>query len=203
MGVAYVDTGAMYRTFAWWCSAQGLDVADARAVASELSRWRIRLENLDGEVRLLVNGYFPAAEIRTPRTTEAASKIAVHRKVRTWMVDLQRDCTRFGSLVMEGRDIGTRVFPEAEVKFFIDASPAARKARRDAQGGAASAATLSERDRRDSQRRDDPLMPALGTLRIDNTLETAEQTVDRMLGLIRERIPLKDQPPVFIQPPSA
>lgn len=182
----------MYRTFAWWCSAQGIDVSNARTVTGELSKWRIRLENLDGEVRLLVNGYFPTAEIRTPRTTEAASKIAVHRKVRAWMVALQRDCLKFGALVMEGRDIGTRVFPEADVKFFIDASAAARKSRRDAQGGAASAATLAERDRRDSQRRDDPLMPALGTLRIDNTQETADQTVIRMLGLIRDRIPLKE-----------
>lgn len=202
LGAAYVDTGAMYRAFAWWCSAQGLDVANARAVASELSKWRIRLENLDGEVRLLVNGYFPASEIRTARTTEAASKIAVHRKVRTWMVALQRECTRFGSIVMEGRDIGTRVFPEAAVKFYIDASASARKARRDAQGGAASAATLAERDRRDSQRRDDPLMPALGTLRIDNTQETADQTVIRMLELIRARIPLKDLPTPTIQPPT-
>jgi cytidylate kinase len=191
LGYSYVDTGAMYRTLAWWCSAQGLDVGNSRVVAAELNRWRTRLENIDGDIRLLVNGYFPTSEIRTARTTDAASKIAVHRQVRTWMVALQRDCTRFGSLVMEGRDIGTNVFPETDLKFFIDASPDARKARRDAQGGAAAAAKLAERDRRDSQRRDDPLMPGLGTYRIDNTLETPDQTVQRMLAIVKERIPLK------------
>lgn len=191
LGFVYVDTGAMYRSFAWWCAAHGLDVADPKIVSRELGRWRTRLENIDGEIRMLVDGYFPAKEIRTSRTTDAASKIAVHAKVRAWMVALQRDCVRFGSLVMEGRDIGTKVFPDAPFKFFIDASSEARKARREAQSGVSTAATLTERDRRDSQRRGDPLMPALGTVRIDNTHETPEQTVVRMLALIRGGLSLK------------
>ena len=182
LGWAYVDTGAMYRTFAWWCVALGLDVSDERRVAAEISRWPTRLLCTDGQVQLLVNGYLPQNEMRTQATTEAASKIAVHSRVRRWMVARQRDCVRFGALVVEGRNIGTRVFPEAEWKFFIEASI---EARRDRRGGPSAGADLAGRDRRDSQRRGDPLMPALGAIRIDNSAETPGQTLERLLKFVR------------------
>lgn len=175
---AYVDTGAMYRTLAWWCCGHGVDVTIQSRVLAQLRRWKTRLVHVDGQVRLLVHGYHPEKEIRTPKVTDAASKIAVHPAVRRWMVARQRDCLAFGPLVMEGRDIGTKVVPETEFKLFIDATPAARQARRAGQGGDGN---LAERDRRDSQRRGDPLIPALGAWRIDNSGETPEATLARIL----------------------
>lgn len=183
LGWIYVDTGAMYRTFAWWCAALGLDVSDERVVAAELARWHTRLLCTDGQVHLLVNGYLPQNEMRTQATAEAASKIAVHPRVRRWMVARQRECVRFGALVMEGRDIGTRVFPEAAWKFFIEASMEARRERR---GGPSAGGDLAGRDHRDSQRRGDPLMPALGAIRIDNSAETPNQTLKRLLKIVRD-----------------
>lgn len=178
LGFAHVDTGAMYRTFAWWCLARGVEIGDEGALVAQLRRWRTRLVCVDGQVRLLADGYFPEKEIRTAAVSEAASRVSAVPAVRAWMVARQRECLKFGSVVMEGRDIGTRVFPETDFKFFIDAGAEARRERRSAELGGVGDAV---RDRRDSQRKVDPLMPGVGAWRIDTTGETPEATLDRIL----------------------
>ena len=125
LGYVYVDTGAMYRTLAWYCLQKNVDVDDAKAVAARAAsgkrRWnawrRIGLR----VVHLLVDGYYPEKEIRTPETAAAVSHVAAVPKVREWMKKKQRECIQFGNLVMEGRDIGTNVFPETDYKFYLDA----------------------------------------------------------------------------------
>lgn len=112
LGYVYVDTGAMYRTLAWYCLKNGVDVHDGKAVGAVLRRWKTRLDCVDDRVRLLVDGHSPEQEIRTAETSAAVPHVAAVDRVRDWMVKLQRTCTRFGNLVMEGRDIGTNVFPK-------------------------------------------------------------------------------------------
>lgn len=182
---AYVDTGAMYRTLAWYCLQHGVDVHDPRAVTAVLRRWKTRLECVDGHVRLLVNGYYPEKEIRTPEVSAAVPLVAAIPKVREWMVKLQRSCTRFGNLVMEGRDIGTQVFPETEFKFYLDASLAERTRRRQADG---IPEDLAQRDHRDSQRKAAPLMVPLGAVVVNSSGQTPEQTSALILAEIRKRL---------------
>ena len=122
LGFVYVDTGAMYRSLAWYGLQKKVDVENARAVAGLCRRWKTRLECVDNQVRLLVDDYYPAKEIRTAETSAAVPHVAAVPKVREWMKQRQRDCLRFGNLVMEGRDIGTNVFPETDFKFWVDAS---------------------------------------------------------------------------------
>src|SRR5436309_143889 len=130
LGYLYVDTGAMYRTLAWHCLQKKIDVHDAKEVAALCRKWKTTLECVAGHVRLLVDGYYPANEIRTAETSAAAPHVAAVPKVREWMKQKQRECAKFGNLVMEGRDIGSNVFPETEFKFYLDAHPAERARRR-------------------------------------------------------------------------
>src|SRR3989442_11038211 len=109
LGYLYVDTGAMYRTLAWHCLQKKIDVHDAKAVAALCRKWKTTLECVAGLVRLLVDGYYPANEIRTAETSAAAPHVAAVPKVRAWMKQKQRECAKFGNLVMEGRDIGSNV----------------------------------------------------------------------------------------------
>src|SRR5207245_4297106 len=124
-------------------------------------------------VRLLVDNYFPEKEIRTAETSAAVPQVAAVPKVREWMVKRQRECLQFGNLVMEGRDIGTNVFPETDFKFYLDAHLEERTRRRAADG---LEENLAARDQRDSQRATAPLMIALGAKVINNSHLTSEQT---------------------------
>jgi cytidylate kinase len=139
-------------------------------------------------VQLLVDGYFPEKEIRTPETAAAVAHVAAVPKVREWMKKTQRDCIQFGDLVMEGRDIGTNVFPETDYKFYLDATLAERSARRAADGVNEN---LAARDHRDSQRAVAPLMIALGAKVINNSAMTSEQTSKLLLEEIYNRFPAK------------
>jgi cytidylate kinase len=190
LGFVYVDTGAMYRTLAWHCLQQRVDVTDVRAVSATCRKWKTRLDcaEVDGLrcVRLLVDGYFPEKEIRTPETAAAVPQVAAVPKVREWMKKTQRDCLQFGHLVMEGRDIGTNVFPETDYKFYLDASLAERSARRAADGVNEN---LAARDRRDSERAVAPLMIALGARVINNSQLTAAETSKLLLDDLRARLP--------------
>jgi len=186
LGYVYVDTGAMYRTLAWYCLQHGIDVHDAKAVAAACRKWKTKLVCEDQKVRLLVDGYYPETEIRTPATAAAVAHVAAVPKVRDWMKQTQRDCVKFGNLVMEGRDIGTNVFPETEFKFYLDAQLAERSRRRAADGVQEN---LAARDQRDSQRASAPLMVALGARVINNSNLTAEQTSGLLLADIRSRLP--------------
>jgi cytidylate kinase len=185
LGYVYVDTGAMYRTLAWHCLQQGIDVHDPEAVAEVCRKWKTSLECVNHEVHLLVNGRFPAKEIRTAETSAAVPHVAAVPKVRHWMRKVQRECLKFGNLVMEGRDIGTNVFPETDFKFFLDAHLEERSRRRAAEGVQEN---LAARDQRDSQRAVAPLMIALGARVIDNSRLTAEDTSERIIAEIRSRL---------------
>ncbi|MBU6401178.1 MAG: (d)CMP kinase [Verrucomicrobia bacterium] len=185
LGYIYVDTGAMYRTLAWQCLRQRVAVTDAKAVAALCRKWKTQLVCVDGEVRLLVDGYFPQKEIRTAETSAAVPQVAAVPKVRDWMKQSQRACVKFGNLVMEGRDIGSNVFPETEFKFYLDASLDERSRRRAAEGVREN---LAVRDRRDSERAAAPLMVPLGAKVINNSTLTAEQTSGLILAEIRRRL---------------
>jgi cytidylate kinase len=185
LGYVYVDTGAMYRTLAWHCLQKGVDPQDARAVTAQLRKWKTQLQCVDGRVRLVVDGYYPEAEIRTAEVSAAVPHVAAIPKVREWMVKRQRECARFGNLVMEGRDIGSNVFPETEFKFYLDASLAERSKRRAAEG---IQENLAARDQRDSQRAAAPLMVPLGALVINNSQMTSEQTSGLIVNEVRKRL---------------
>jgi len=189
LGFTYVDTGAMYRTLAWHCLRNGVDLHNTRAVTSMLRKWKTRLEvvEVDGykAVRLLVDDYYPEKEIRTAETSMATSLIAAIPKVRDWMKNKQRECIQFGNLVMEGRDIGTNVFPESDFKFFMDASLSERSKRRAAEGVQEN---LADRDKRDSQRAAAPLMVALGALVINNSGQTPQQTSQIIIDEVKKRL---------------
>jgi cytidylate kinase len=191
LGYVYVDTGAMYRTLAWYCVQQRVDIHDAKAVAAACRKWKTSLECMEKNhlraVHLLVENYFPEKEIRTAEASAATSVIAAVPKVREWMKKTQRDCIQFGDLVMEGRDIGTNVFPETDYKFYLDAKLEERSARRAADG---IQENLAMRDQRDSQRAAAPLMIALGAKVLDNSKMTSEQTSGWLLQEIRKTMVL-------------
>jgi cytidylate kinase len=190
LGYVYVDTGAMYRTLAWHCLKKNVDVQDVSLVANACRRWKTDLCCVEKDglrvVRLLVDGYFPEKEIRLPETAAAVSHVAAVPKAREWMVKRQRECIEFGNLVMEGRDIGTNVFPETDYKFYIDAQLAERSRRRAADGVDEN---LAARDQRDSQRAVAPLMIALGAKVINTSNMTAQQSSELILEEIRARLP--------------
>jgi len=185
LGFVYVDTGAMYRTLSWYCLQNGVDVESARAVAGACRRWKTSLKCVDQRVHLLVDGYYPEQEIRTEETSAAVPHVAAVPKVREWMKKTQRDCVQFGNLVMEGRDIGTNVFPETDHKFYLDACLNERTKRRHADGVKED---LASRDQRDSQRAAAPLMIALGAKVINNSGMTSAQTSGLIIEEMRRRL---------------
>ena len=188
LNYVYVDTGAMYRTLAWYCLKKNVDVNDHKAVASLCRRWKSELKCVEGELRharLLVDGYYPEKEMRTNETSAAVPHVAAVPKVREWMKKAQRQCIQFGDLVMEGRDIGTNIFPETDFKFYLDANLEERTKRREAEGVQED---LAARDERDSQRASAPLMIPLGAVVVNNSGQTPEQTSGHILGIIRQRL---------------
>jgi cytidylate kinase len=184
LNFVHVDTGAMYRTLAWYCVKQNVDVQNAKAVATLCRRWKTSLKCADGSAYLTVDGYYPAKEIRTAEVSAAVPHVAAIPKVREWMKKTQRDCIKFGNLVMEGRDIGTNVFPETDFKYYLDAKLEERSRRRAADG---IQENLAARDQRDSQRAAAPLMIALGAKVINNSQMTSEQTSAMILADIKQR----------------
>lgn len=190
---AYVDTGAMYRSLGWYCLKNHIDDADAAAVARACRTWKTSLFCADGpprQVQLLIGGYFPENEIRTPEVSVAASHVAAVPKVRQWMKNKQRECIQFGNIVMEGRDIGTNVFPETDFKFYLDASLAERKRRRQAEGVQEN---LAARDQRDSQRAAAPLMIALGAYVIDTSGHKPEDTNRLIMAEFERRLAARNK----------
>ena len=173
LGYSYVDTGAMYRSLAWYCLKNAVDIKDKKAIASICRRWNTELKNEEGNIRLYIDGYFPAKEIRTAETSAIVPIVAAVPSVRTWMKAKQRQCVEFGNLVMEGRDIGSNVFPDTDFKFYLDASLDERSKRRIADGVNEN---LAARDKQDSQRANAPLMIPLGAKVINNSGMMAEET---------------------------
>jgi CMP/dCMP kinase len=185
LNFVHVDTGAMYRTLAWYCLKQSIDVQNARAVSAACRRWKTALKCTDNHAYLVVDGYHPDKELRTAEVSAAVSHVAAVPKVREWMKKTQRECIRFGNLVMEGRDIGTNVFPETDFKYYLDAKLEERSRRRAADG---IQENLAARDQRDSQRAAAPLMIALGAKVINNSHMTSEQTSGTILADIKKRL---------------
>jgi cytidylate kinase len=185
LGYIYVDTGAMYRTLAWYALKKGVDPQDAKAVAALCRKWKTSLQCADHQVILRVSSYHPEKEIRTAAVSAAVPHVAAVPAVRQWMKLKQRECAKFGNLVMEGRDIGTHVFPQTPLKFFLDASLKERSKRRAAEGVQEN---LAARDRRDSQRAAAPLMIALGATVINNSRLTADETSARILAEVRRKL---------------
>jgi cytidylate kinase len=189
LGFVYVDTGAMYRTLGWYCLTKHVDIRDDKAVAAACRKWkttlvRVAMDGLD-VARLLVDGYYPEKEIRTAEVSTATSLVAAVPKVRGWMKETQRSCIQFGNLVMEGRDIGTNVFPETDFKFYLDAHIEERTKRRESEGVSEN---LAARDQQDSQRAAAPLMIALGAKVINNSHMTSEQTSGLIIAEIRQQL---------------
>lgn len=185
LGFVYVDTGAMYRTLAWHALQSRIELRDSKAISRLCQSWKTKLMCIDGAVRLLVNNYFPEKEIRTAETSAAVPYVAAIQKVRDWMKKKQRACLEFGSLVMEGRDIGSNVFPQTNYKFYLDASLNARSRRREADGVKED---LCARDKRDSQRSAAPLIAPLGAIRIDTSKQTPEESSALILKYIRDQM---------------
>lgn len=191
LGYIYVDSGAMYRCLAWWALKQGVSLeaplseAGEKAVVGLLRRWKSEMRIIEGQAWLHVDGYFPSAEIRSDVVEHAVPVVAQISKVRDWMVARQRECIQLGPLVMEGRDIGTVVFPLAPVKFFLEADESERQKRIEGRGGSTSAA---RRDHMDSTRKKGALIPALDAIRVNNTGQTPDETYDIMLRQVRERL---------------
>lgn len=185
LGFVYVDTGAMYRTLAWHCLRQHIDVNNEKAVAAACRKWKTSLECLNGHVHLKVDDYYPEKEIRTAEVSAAVPHVAAVPKVRDWMKRKQRECIQFGNLVMEGRDIGTNIFPETDFKYYLDAHLEERSRRRAAEGVQEN---LAARDQRDSQRAAAPLMIALGAKVINNSQMSSEQTSGMIIADFRQRL---------------
>jgi cytidylate kinase len=195
LGYLYIDTGAMYRAVAWKALQAGVALEDAARLGQLAARSRIELMGSDAR-RVLIDGRDITAEIRTPEVSQAASIVSAIPAVRRALVARQQELGRPGGVVMEGRDIGTHVFPQAEVKFFLDASAEARSHRRfaeDAARGVAgkslevTRAEIEERDVRDTTRTDSPLVRAAEAIYIDSSTLTAEQVVERMLEAVEAR----------------
>jgi cytidylate kinase len=185
LGYSYVDTGAMYRSLAWYCLKNKVDIEDEKAIASTCRRWKTELINEEGQIRLNIDGYFPAEEIRTAETSALVPVVAAVPAVRKWMKGKQRECIEFGSLVMEGRDIGSNVFPDTDFKFYLDASLDERSKRRVADG---LNENLAARDKKDSERATAPLMIPLGAKVINNSNMTAEETSALIIKEVREKL---------------
>lgn len=194
-GFTYLDTGAMYRAVAWYLLKQGIDIDDASAVESVLDQIDITLlpaEKEDDDVGVLVNGENISTQIRTPAISMVASTVSALPAVRTKLTALQRQIGSRGRVVAEGRDTGTVVFPEATNKFYLDATPKARTARRARQlrerGEEADEQKLLEmtiaRDRQDSERAIAPLKKAEDAVLIDTTRLNIDQVFDAITKYI-------------------
>ena len=193
LGFTYMDTGAMYRALALKVLREGVDLADDAAMARLIESTTVDLQPANGALRVLLDGADVAGEIRTPQVSQMASKASALPAVRARLLELQREMGRRGSVVAEGRDIGTVIFPGAEVKIFLQASAAERARRRFAELHAAGQAVkldetlreIEERDRRDSGRDLAPLRQAEDALLIDSSSMDADQVMAKVLEHIR------------------
>lgn len=193
VGYLYVDSGAMYRGVTWKCVKEGIDVKDAQEVTNLLIRMKMELVVKDGAVGYLIDGEDPGMEIRGEAVRERVADIAAQQVVRVYIVDKLRQMAKFGDLVMEGRDIGTVVFPDTPFKYYLDADPEERARRRSAeikqQEGkddvAAVLNSLKKRDQKDSSRATSPLQIALGARIINSTGMSIEQVVDVIVSDLR------------------
>jgi len=194
LGFVYVDSGAVYRGVTWKCVKEGVDVKDAQAVTNLLIRMNMELVLKDQAVGDLIDGEDPGQEIRAEPVRERVADIAAQQSVRVYIVEKLRLMTTFGSLVMEGRDIGTVVFPDTPYKYYLDADPEERARRRAAEiqqtEGAGDVSevlsSLRRRDQKDSSRATAPLQIALGARIINSTGMSIDQVVDTIVSDLKK-----------------
>jgi CMP/dCMP kinase len=188
-----LESGAMYRALALQAIENDTSFEDEAALVKLAEASRIQLEPTLGGNRTLLDGKDVSARIRERDVTEAASRVSVHPKVRQWMVEHQRALGANAGIVMEGRDIGTKVFPDADLKIFLDADPVVREERRRAQqkikGEVAAnvAAELRERDQRDRTRAASPLVAASDAVVIDSSSMSEDDVLARIEKLVEQK----------------
>jgi CMP/dCMP kinase len=194
LGYVNLESGAMYRALALKAIGKDISFEDEAALVELAEDSRIQLEPTIGGNRTLLDGRDVSSRIRERDVTEAASRVSVHPRVRAWMVSHQRAMGAGGGVVMEGRDIGTKVFPDADLKIFLDADPVVREQRRMSQQkiqgevAASVAAELRERDRRDRTRAASPLIPAADAMMIDSSSMNEDEVLARIESLIQEKL---------------
>ena len=197
LGFVYVDTGAIYRSVGYYAYQRGIDPADGAAVEALLPE--VQLEMVyreDGLQHMILNGEDVTKEIRLPEVSMYASRVSAIPAVRAFLMDMQRDMARTHSVIMDGRDIGTVVLPQADVKLFLTASAEDRARRRclelEERGTPEPYEKLleemQERDRNDASRSAAPLRPAEDAVILDTTGNTFQQSFDLLLQTIKERL---------------
>jgi CMP/dCMP kinase len=198
LGYVFLDTGAMYRALAFQALRRGVPLDDGQGLADLARQARIELAPRGDGV--LLDGEDVSAAIRTREVSAAASRVSVHPAVRREMVSRQREMGQKGGVVMDGRDIGTAVFPDADVKFYVDADPAQRARRRHEELATAGVESdlrvieeeIRQRDRADSTRTDSPLTRAPDAVPVDTTGLSPEAVVERMLEVVEARRRVRD-----------
>jgi cytidylate kinase len=194
LGYVNLESGAMYRALALKAIEWDASFDDEDTLLKMAQNSQITLERSIGGNRVLLNGKDISARIRERDVTEGASRVSVHPKIREWMVARQREMGVGGGVVMEGRDIGTKVFPDADLKIFLDADPVIREQRRlDQQkvkgaSAQAMAAELRERDQRDRTRTASPLAAAEDAVVLDSTTMSEEEVLNRIAELVERRL---------------
>ncbi len=191
LGYLHINTGAMYRAVALWALRLNVAMSDMHRLEQLAREAQIELE--PGENRVFLNGEDVTDAIQEPEVSEAASKVSLVPGVRRALLGLQRSMAERGSVVMEGRDIGSVVFPEAHVKIFLDAEPAERAKRRaleleEERDAEAVAGELRARDLRDRQRKESPLVQAPDAELVDTTGLSLEEVESRVLRIVRARV---------------
>ncbi|HEY1370937.1 MAG TPA: (d)CMP kinase [Candidatus Binatia bacterium] len=196
LGYTYMDTGAMYRAFALKAARDAIELENEGALRASLAATNIELHEGARGPEVVLDGRDVAGEIRTPELSQAASKVSALKPVRERMVELQRAMGARGGIVAEGRDIGTVVFPKAEVKVFLTAGSGERARRRFAElkGNGkevtleGTVAEMEQRDRRDREREHAPLRQAEDAIGIDSTGMTVDEVVEQIMKEIKKKI---------------
>jgi len=196
LGYINLESGAMYRALGLKSIESGVSMEDGSALLGLANQSTIELEPTAEGNRVLLDGRDVSARIRERDVTDAASRVSTHPEVREWMVSRQREMGVKGGVIMEGRDIGTVVFPNAQVKIFLDADSGVRERRRvtqaNAQDDPARAEKLKQdlrdRDRRDSTRATAPLIAAADAVHIDSSSMTIEEVIARAEQIVAERL---------------
>ena len=196
IGFIYVDTGALYRTVGVNALRKGIDTKDKAAVAATLGDISVDLVFENGEQKVLLNGENVSEEIRTPPASMAASDVSAVPEVRAFLFDLQRDIAKRNNCIMDGRDIGTVVLPDARVKIFLTASPESRAMRRYKEFIEKGSQVeykdvledLIERDYNDSHREIAPLKPAEDGVIVDTTNLNLEESINEIIRIVKEAI---------------
>jgi len=194
LGYVNLESGAMYRALALKAIENDISFDEEAGLAELAQNSRIKLEPTIGGNRVMLDGRDVTQRVRETDVSQAASRVSVHPKVREWMVTRQREMGADGGVVMEGRDIGTVVFPQADVKIFLDADPVIREQRRlkqEHRGEVAAefrATELRERDRRDRTRANSPLEPAPDAMVLDSTSLSEDEVLQRVEELLEKKL---------------